>query len=62
MRTDLMPWLIAWALVTTGVVVLALWRNMLGLHDLGCLHIGKGEERDAEEEAQITRKIARLEM
>jgi hypothetical protein len=57
MDLDLVPWLIAWALITTGVVVLALWRNMLGLHDLGGLFLTKGEEHDAEDEARITRKI-----
>lgn len=62
MDLDLVPWLIAWALITTGVVVLALWRNMLGLHDFGGLYLAKGEERDAEEEARITRKIARIEL
>lgn len=61
MGTNLMPWMILWALVTTAVVVLALWRNMLGLHDLGGIHIGEGEEKDAEVEEQLTRKIARIE-
>lgn len=61
MAIDLMPWMIVWALVTTVVIALALWRNMLGLHDLGGIHIGAGEEKDAELEAQLTRKIARIE-
>ena len=61
MGTNIMPWMILWALVTTAVVVLALWRSMLGLHDLGGIHIGAGEEKDAEVEEQLTRKIARIE-
>ena len=62
MRMDLMPWMILWALVTTGVVVLALWRNMLGLHDMESIHLGKGGEQDEEMEARIARKIAQVEM
>jgi hypothetical protein len=61
MLNDLTPWFIGWALLTTAVVVLALWRNMLGLHDMTSLFIAESERQSAEEEDRITRKIARIE-
>jgi hypothetical protein len=62
MRMDFVPLLIAWALVATGAVALALWRNVLRLHDFEGLYLAKGEERDAEEETRLTRKIARIDL
>ncbi len=43
---DLMTWVVAWAVVTTAVVILALLRLTFGLHDTPGLKIGAGEHAE----------------
>jgi len=61
MQIDLVPYLILWAMITTAVVILALWRLMIGLHDLGGIHIAAGGERELQREAEVTRRETRIE-
>jgi len=60
MRIDLMPYLILWAIVTTAVVILALWRLLLGLHDQEG-RIAPGGEQEMEQQGNRTRREARIE-
>jgi len=62
MTIDLMPYLILWAIVTTAVVILALWRLVLGLHEMGGIHIASGGERELQQEAELSRREARIEL
>lgn len=62
MRVDLIPYLILWAIVTTAIVVLALWRLLLGLHERGGIHISPGGERELQQEAEVTRREGRIEL
>lgn len=64
MPIDLMPWLILWALLTTVVLGLALNRYMLYRKekDLGGLHVVTADPRIAEEEVNLTKKMARIDL
>ena len=62
MRIDLMPYLILWAIVTTAVLILALWRLMLGLHEMGGIHLAPGGDRELQDEVKMTRREDRIEL
>ena len=62
MTIDLMPWIIAWAMVTTVVVILALWRLMEGLHDDGGLHFIEGTEKELAAKSQMSRRLEKMEL
>ena len=61
MPIDLMPWLILWAIVTTVVVILAVWRVVGGLHDIGSIHLGRTGDKETERETRFSRKLDRVE-
>ena len=62
MAIDLMPWVILWALVTTGVLVLALWRLVVARREeaLGGLHVAAADASIPELEAKIARTLVRI--
>ena len=53
MRIDLMPFLIAWAVVTTLVVALAFFRLLEGLHDNTRTHVIEGSEQDLKSKTRM---------
>ena len=61
MNIDLMPFMIAWAFVTTVVVVLALWRLLGGLHDEAGIHFIEGQEAEIQTKAQMSRRLDKIE-
>ena len=62
MPINLEPWLILWAAITTGVLVLAIWRLMVVRHEhhLGALHVAGGNASIDREEAHIAGTLARI--
>lgn len=64
MPIDLTPWLVLWAFVTTGVLVLALWRTVVARReaDLGGLHVAANDERIPELETRIASTLARIDL
>jgi len=62
MTIDLMPWMIAWAMITTVVAILALWRLMEGLHDDGGLHIIEGTEKELAAKTQVWSRLVKMEL
>ena len=63
MSIDLMPWLILWAFITTGVLTLALWRLVVVRREenLGGLHVA-GTDVEPELEVRIARTLARIDL
>ncbi len=59
---NLIPWMIAWAAVTTAVLVLGFYRLTLGLHEDPGVYIGANEERQAKTKAAFEAKISRVEL
>ena len=62
MLIDLMPWIILWAVVSSGALLLALWRLMVvhQEHKLGCLHVAGSDIRTDTEEARISQTLDRI--
>jgi type VI protein secretion system component VasK len=62
MPMNLMPWIILWALITTGVLLLALWRLALVRREsaLGGLHVAGSDEKIPPIETKIARMLARV--
>ncbi len=60
MQIDLVPWLILWALVTTGVLIPALWRLVAVRREeeLGGLHVAGSDAAVPHQEARIGRTLA----
>ena len=56
MVSDLMPWLIAWAIVTTVVIALALYRTGLAWHDIPGVHLS-GDPGIPERQKETARKL-----
>ena len=61
---NLEPWLILWAIVTTVVLILAIWRVVVAKHDeeVAGIHIVEGEEKVPELQTQMARKLARIDL
>ena len=60
---SLSVWMIAWAAVTTVVVVLAYLRLMLGMHDIMGARFGSaGQAEFYDAQRKITRRLSRLDM
>ncbi len=60
---DLMTWVVAWAVVTTGVVVIALLRLTLGLHDMPGMKFGPVEQSEFYgKQEQVSRTMDRLDV
>ena len=62
MNINLMPFMIAWAFVTTAVVVLALWRLLAGLHDEGGMHFIEGQEAEIQTRARMSQRLDKIEL
>lgn len=64
MPIDLMPWMILWAAITTGVLALALWRLMVVKQEdaLGGLHVAGSDAAIPETEARIARKLSKIDL
>ena len=62
MMTELVPWIIAWALVTTVVLVLAFYRLTLGLHEDPGMHLDIAEAPQAKAKAAMVRRIDKVEL
>ena len=62
MFEKMMPWMILWAASTTGVLVLFVWRVLVARHERGGIFIVKGEEPDLAEQAEIAKKLARIDL
>ena len=62
MATDLIPWLILWAVITTAVLVLAVWRLMVARVEkqVAGIHIAAGEEAIPEVQTKVATKLARI--
>jgi hypothetical protein len=59
---NLIPWMIAWATVTTAVLVLGFYRLTLGLHEDPGMYIDANQAHQAEAKAAIDAKISRIEL
>ena len=58
---DLMSWIIAWAIVTTAVVVLGYLRLTFGLHEVSGVRFGSGHQEEFYQQQQkMDRKLHRL--
>jgi hypothetical protein len=62
MFDKLMPWLILWAIATTGVLVLFVWRLVVVRQEPAGIHIGEGEEHDVEEQQRIAKTLGRIDL
>jgi hypothetical protein len=62
MSIDLMPFLIAWAVVTTAVLALALWRLLAGLHDDSGIHFIEGREEEIQTKTRMAQRMERIEL
>ena len=60
MTFNLMPWMILWAVLTTIVIILAIWRLLGGLHELGGIHLATGGQKELEQEVRAVRKLNRI--
>jgi len=60
--SELMPWMIAWAVVTTAVLILGFYRLTLGLHEDPGVYIDAAEARQAKEKSDLDHKIERVEL
>ncbi len=60
MPFNLTPWAIAWALVTTGVLVLYGLRLYVARGERGGIFIIKGEEPELQHQVQIATRLARI--
>ena len=62
MPIDLMPWMILWALVTTAVLILALYRVLVARKEeqLGGLHVASANAAIPELEEQIAKTLGRI--
>lgn len=58
---NLTPWMIAWATVTTAVLVLAFYRLTLGLHEDPGIYIDANEARQARSKAASDARITKIE-
>ena len=58
---NLTPWMIAWATVTTAVLVLAFYRLTLGLHEDPGMYIDANEAHQAEAKAASDARITKVE-
>ena len=61
MTIDLMPWMIGWAVVTTGVVALFVWRVLVANQEPGALHVVESEQ-EQEQETRLATKLARIDL
>jgi hypothetical protein len=62
MFDKLVPYMILWALSTTGVLVLFFWRLVVAKHERGGIFIVEGEEQDLEEQQRIGKTLARIDL
>jgi uncharacterized membrane protein YhfC len=62
MMAELVPWIIAWAVVTTVVLVLAFYRLTLGLHEDPGMHLDAAEAPQAKAKAAMVRRIDKVEL
>lgn len=62
MMADLFPWILAWAVVTTVVLVLAFYRLTLGLHEDAGMHLDVAEAPQAKAKAAMARRIDKVEL
>ena len=62
MFEKLMPWMLLWAVSTTGVLVLFVWRLFVTRHERGGIFIVEGEEKDLAEQNKISRVLARIDL
>jgi hypothetical protein len=62
MATDLMPWLVGWAFVITGVVILIVWRFLVAREERGGIFIEPGEERELDHQVRIGKTLARIDL
>lgn len=60
MLDKVMPWMILWAVSTTGVLVLFIWRVMVARHERAGIFIVHGEEPDLEEQVKVTKSLERI--
>ena len=60
MLDRVMPWMILWAVSTTGVLVLFIWRVMVARHERAGIFIVHGEEPDLEEQEKVTKALDRI--
>jgi len=60
MLDKVMPWMILWAVSTTGVLVLFIWRVMVARHERAGIFIVHGEEPDLEEQVRVTQSLDRI--
>ncbi len=62
MPIDLMPWLILWALITTAVLILALWRVVVARREveLGGLHVASANAAIPVIEEKIAKTLVRI--
>jgi len=60
---DLTTWMVAWAVVTTAVIVLAYYRLTLGLHEILGMRLGSGQQAEFyAEQRQVERKMEKLDI
>ena len=58
---DLMTWIIAWAIVTTAVVVLGYLRLTFGMHEVLGVRFGSGHQGEFyQRQQEMDRKLNRL--
>jgi hypothetical protein len=62
MMAQLVPWIIAWAIVTTVVLVLAFYRLTLGLHEDPGMHLDAAEAPQAKAKMAMERRIDKIEL
>jgi hypothetical protein len=60
MTTNVMFWLIPWAVVTTAVLVLLVWRLVAADNDT--IRIAPEDPKAVEEEVQLAHKLKRLDL
>ena len=60
MLDKVMPWMILWAVSTTGVLVLFIWRVMVSRRERAGIFIVHGEEPDLEEQQKVTKSLDRI--
>ncbi len=60
---DLTTWMVAWAVVTTAVIVLAYYRLTLGLHEILGMRLGSGQQVEFyAEQRQVERRMEKLDI